>query len=151
MKPLAPSLPRLGGTTPRLLLPTPMPPKLLAIDHIHVFVADRAEAERWYQRVLGLRRTPELEFWAKDGGPLTLQDDSAQIHIALFERPAKPCRSTIALRVHGSLFRQWQSHLEQELPGAVTFEDHEASVSLYFADPDGNPYEITTYEVSLSR
>ena len=84
-----------------------MPPKVLAIDHIHVFVADRAEAERWYQRVLGLRRTPELEFWAKDGGPLTLQDESAQIHIALFERPAKPCRSTIALRVHGSLFRQW--------------------------------------------
>jgi catechol-2,3-dioxygenase len=55
------------------------------------------------------------------------------------------------LRVHGSTFRQWQSHLEQELPGAVTFEDHEASVSLYFADLDGNPYEITTYEVSLAR
>ncbi len=128
-----------------------MPPKLLAIDHIHVFVVDRAESERWYLRVLGLKRTPNLEFWATGGGPLTLQDESGQIHIALFERPAKPCRSTIALRVHGSTFRRWQSHLEHELPGAVSFEDHEASVSLYFADLDGNPYEITTYEVSLAK
>jgi catechol-2,3-dioxygenase len=29
----------------------------------------------------------------------------------------------------------------------VSFEDHAVSVSLYFADPDGNPYEITTGEV----
>jgi catechol-2,3-dioxygenase len=36
----------------------------------------------------------------------------------------------------------------RELPGQVSEEDHGLSVSLYVADPDGNPYEITTYERS---
>ena len=31
-----------------------MPPSLDRIDHIHVQVADRARAERWYAEVLGL-------------------------------------------------------------------------------------------------
>jgi catechol-2,3-dioxygenase len=26
--------------------------------------------------------------------------------------------------------------------------DHAMSLSLYFSDPDGNPYEITTYDVT---
>jgi catechol 2,3-dioxygenase-like lactoylglutathione lyase family enzyme len=60
----------------------------LAFDHVHVFVADRPAAERWYQRVLGLCRSPELEHWAVDGGPLTLQDETGAAHIALFERAA---------------------------------------------------------------
>lgn len=122
-----------------------------AFDHVHVYVQDRAAAERWYARVLGLARTPELAFWAADGGPLTLQNESGSIHIALFERPAKPCRSTIALRVPGVAFGAWQAHLQRELPGGASFEDHEASVSLYFTDPDVNPYEITSYEVAAAK
>jgi catechol-2,3-dioxygenase len=74
----------------------------LAFDHAHVFVSDRAAAEQWYARVLGFKRSPELE--------------------------------------------RWQAHLGQALAGKVTQEDHTVSMSLYFADPDGNPYEITTYE-----
>jgi catechol-2,3-dioxygenase len=120
----------------------------LAFDHVHVFVADRPAAERWYQRVLGLRRSPELEHWAVDGGPLTLQDETGAVHIALFERPHQACRSTIALRVSGPDFARWRDHLMRELPGQVSEEDHGLSVSLYVADPDGNPYEITTYERS---
>ena len=58
-----------------------MAPNLQDVDHIHVLVADRAAAEEWYARVLGLHRVPELVSW-----------------------------------------------------------------SLYFSDPDGNPYEITSYE-----
>lgn len=122
-----------------------------AFDHVHVYVQDRAAAERWYARVLGLSRSEALAFWAADGGPLTLQNASGSIHIALFERPAKPCRSTIALRVPGAAFGDWQAHLQRELPGGVSFEDHQASVSLYFADPDGNPYEITSYDVAEAR
>ena len=118
----------------------------LAFDHVHVFVADRAAAEQWYARVLGFKRSQELEFWAVDGGPLTIQDDSGAVHLALFERPRQPCRSTIALRVSAAEFAHWQAHLAQVLPSQVTEEDHSVSVSLYFADPDGNPYEITTYE-----
>jgi catechol 2,3-dioxygenase-like lactoylglutathione lyase family enzyme len=126
-----------------------MIPTLQGIDHVHVFVEDRAAAERWYGSVLGLRRAPELEVWAADGGPLTLQDASGSIHIALFERPAARCRSTIALRVRGEDFGAWRAHLDRLLPGQVTFQDHDLSLSLYFADPDGNPYEITTYDTAV--
>jgi catechol-2,3-dioxygenase len=128
-----------------------MPPPLDAFDHVHVYVQDRAAAERWYARVLGLSRTPELVFWAVDGGPLTLQNESGSIHIALFEQTVMPCRSTIALRVPGAAFGAWRAHLKRELPGGVSFEDHQASVSLYFADPDGNPYEITSYDVAAAK
>jgi hypothetical protein len=72
-----------------------MPPELQAFDQIHVDVADREQAEAGYAGMPGLSRTPELEFWATDGAPLTLQNESGSIHIALFERPAQPCRSEL--------------------------------------------------------
>jgi len=125
-----------------------MPPELQAFDHVHVYVTDRAKAESWYNKVLGLHRTKEFEFWATDGGPLTIQNESGSIHIALFERPSQPCRSTVALRVSADEYPSWKVHLEQQLHGQVSEEDHVASMSLYFKDPDGNPYEITTYEVA---
>lgn len=124
-----------------------MVPELQAFDHVHVFVVDRAQAEAWYRRVLGLQRTAELAFWAEGGGPLTLQNPSGSIHIALFERPPQPCRSVVALRVGAGAYTAWKAHLQTELPGAVSEEDHVVARSLYFRDPDGNPYEITTYEV----
>lgn len=49
-----------------------MIPPLTTIDHIHVFVADRHAAEKWYTRVLGLKPITYLSAWAVDGGPLTL-------------------------------------------------------------------------------
>ena len=122
-----------------------MPPQLERIDHIHVFVSDRAASERWYAEVLGFRRVPELEFWAPDGGPLTVQDASGSVHLALFERPAQPCRSTIALAASAPEFIAWQAHLSTLLGQLVPAVDHQVSWSLYFADPDGNPYEITSY------
>lgn len=123
-----------------------MPPDIQAFDHIHVMVSDRPAAEAWYARVLGLKRVPELAVWAADGGPLTLGDASNQIHLALFERPPQACRSTIALRVSAQAFVAWQAHLEAELGMPPELEDHDLSWSLYFSDPDGNPFEITTYE-----
>ncbi len=124
-----------------------MPPELQAIDHIHVFVSNRLKAEDWYRNVLGLYRTKDLEFWAEGGGPLTIQNTTGSVHIALFERPAQACRSVIALRVGASEYRAWKTHLQSSLPGQVSEEDHVVSLSLYFRDPDGNPYELTTYEV----
>jgi catechol 2,3-dioxygenase-like lactoylglutathione lyase family enzyme len=128
-----------------------MPPELQAFDHIHVYVTNRAKAEEWYAEVLGLHRRKELEFWAADGGPLTIQNESGSVHIALFERPAQPCRSVIALRVSAIAYRAWKAHLEVLLPGNVSEQDHEASMSLYIRDADGNPYELTTYEVSVLK
>jgi len=128
-----------------------MPPELQAFDHIHIYVADRAAAEQWYRDVLGLHRSLELEFWAEDGGPLTIQNASGSIHLALFERPAQSCRSVVALRVGARQYKEWKAHLQVLLPGQVSEEDHAASWSLYFTDPDANPYEITTYEVQALK
>lgn len=124
--------------------PLPAVPALRGVDHVHVFVADRSAAESWYAAVLGLTRAKELEFWAAGGGPLTLQDSTGTVHIALFERPHRDTRSTIALRVSGREFRAWRAHLQSIPALEVAQQDHEVSVSLYFADPDGNPYEITS-------
>jgi len=128
-----------------------MAPPLLGFDHIHVFVQDRTVAEAWYARVMGLTRTPGLEFWAEDGGPLTLQDPDNTVHIALFERPRQKNRATVALRASAEAFRSWRSHLASLTELKVTMEDHAVSMSLYFSDPDGNPYEITTYEYAAAK
>ncbi len=128
-----------------------MAPDLDAFDHVHVYVQDRAAAERWYAAVLGFERTKALEAWAVNGGPLTLQNAGGTIHIALFERPRQACRSTVALRVDAAGFHAWRRHLAEVPALAVTLEDHDLSLSLYLHDPDGNPYEITTYDAAAAR
>ncbi|NER79434.1 MAG: VOC family protein [Leptolyngbya sp. SIO1D8] len=122
------------------------PPSLQKIDHIHVFVSDRTAAEPWYQEVFGLTRDPELEFWAVDGGPLALANPEGTIHLALFEGSAQPCRSTIAFAVTATDFVAWQTHLSRVFDNSIAPEDHGVAWSLYFSDPDGNPYEITSYD-----
>ena len=87
-----------------------------------------------------------LESWASDGGPLTIANEAETVHLALFERPAQPCRSTIAFGVTAREFIAWREHLCAALEAAPNTEDHQLSWSLYFTDPDGNPCEITTYE-----
>ncbi len=126
-----------------------MPPSLERFDHIHVYVSDRDASERWYKEVLGFQRIKALEFWADDGGPLTLANDSDTIHLALFERPPQPCRSTIALAVSAQAFFDWKLHLSSVLGHPIQIEDHQLSWSLYFHDPDANPYEITSYEYQI--
>lgn len=121
-----------------------MAPKFNAIDHIHINVSDRGLAEKWYETVFGFSRVPELEFWAEDGGPLTLTDSGGHVHLALFESDSIQ-RTVIALSVSSSEFKAWVAHLAKH--GIETKPiDHQVSWSLYFGDPDGNPFEITTYE-----
>ena len=122
-----------------------MIPAFQRVDHIHVYVADRAAAEAWYASVLGFARIPELELWAADG-PLTLTDASGTVHLALFERGPAKSHSTIALAASAREFLAWRSHLSAVLGRPIEAEDHQVSWSLYFTDPDGNPYEITSYE-----
>ena len=122
-----------------------MAPTIDRFDHIHVYVKDRAAAEAWYERVFGFRRIEELAFWA-DGGPLTITNESGSVHIALFERPPRPNHSTIALHVSREAFMAWLPHAEAVLGTALEPVDHDVCWSLYFADPDGNPYEITSFD-----
>lgn len=126
-----------------------MAPTLEHIDHIHVFVADRPASEKWYAKVLGLTQAAELSFWSADGGPLTIANASGTIHLALFERPAQKCRSTIALRATAAELLAWRTHLASALGRSIEVVDHQVSWSLYFNDPDGNPFEITSYEYAV--
>ena len=119
--------------------------RLESIDHVHVCTPDRARAERWYGRVLGLTRVSEFEHWATKEGPLFLSNPDRSVSLRLFERPPQPTRSTIAFRVSGKDFMAWRIHL-REMLGSVEEVDHVGSWSLYFADPDGNPFEITSYD-----
>ena len=121
-----------------------MVPKLSGIDHVHVYVGNWAEAEAWYEKVLGFRRVEALMGWAVENGPLTIEDPAGKIHLALFERENSPT-STIAFGADGEEFLQWKAHLEQHsLELRVT--DHKMAWSLYFHDPFGNMHEITTYD-----
>ena len=127
-------------------------PPLQRIDHVHVFVRDRAEALRFYAEVLGLAPLPEFAHWAAGGGPLTLADAGGTVHVALFESPgAHPNRSTVALGVDGAVFARWQRHLGAALGEPPAVHDHGAALSLYFDDPDGNPFEITTFDAEAAR
>jgi len=120
-------------------------PKLESIDHIHVYTPDRTAAEGWYARVLGLIRVKEFEQWATKDGPLFLSNEARSVCIALFERPLQTNRSTIAFRVSGVGYLAWRQHL-RECFGPIHDVDHNRSLSLYFSDPDGNPFEITCYD-----
>jgi GNAT superfamily N-acetyltransferase/catechol 2,3-dioxygenase-like lactoylglutathione lyase family enzyme len=128
----------------------PMTPALQSVDHIHVYVADRKAAERWYADMLGFTRVAQLASWAATG-PLTIGNPSGSVHLALFERPAKECRSTIAFAASATEFLAWRAHLASKLGSPVEAVDHELAWSLYFYDPDGNPYEITSYEYEAIR
>ena len=123
-----------------------MAPNLTGIDHVHVFVSDRVAAEDWYGRALGFKRVPHLASWAAGDGPLTLANESGNTHLALFEKPRKECRSTIALGCSSAEFLAWRVHLQSVLGRELEAVDHEHSWSLYFEDPDANPFEITSYE-----
>jgi catechol 2,3-dioxygenase-like lactoylglutathione lyase family enzyme len=130
------------------------------IDHVHIFVRDRAAAARWYGAVLGLRRDRRFAAWAREvGGPLTLTAADGTTHVALFEdeRRAGHC-TTVALRTCGDGFVAFAKKAarlplydKRRRPSAPRLQDHEQSLSLYFSDPDGNPIELTTYDVVAAR
>lgn len=118
--------------------------KFLTIDHIHIHVKNRTEAEKWYRTILRFERVNSLEFWSVDGGPLMLEDESGQIHLAMFESESIQ-NTIIAFKVTAQGLYSWISHLNN-LGVCVDPVNHDISWSIYFSDPDGNPFEITTYE-----
>ncbi|MFC5500176.1 GNAT family N-acetyltransferase [Caenimonas terrae] len=126
------------------------PPALERIDHIHVFVADRAAAQRWYAEVLGLTPAAGQEA-AAGGAPVTVGNPSGSVQLALFERPPQACRSVVAFAATGSEFLAWRAHLAASLGRTVDAVDHDDAWSMYFHDPDGNPFEITTYDYDAVR
>lgn len=117
-------------------------PKLKKVDHVHLCVPNRLQAERWYCDVLGFKRVKSLESWFTGDGPLTLEN--GEVHLALFES-CSSVGNTIAFLVDFYGYQEWKKHFQHhELDYSES--DHELSWSIYFYDPYGNPFEITCYE-----
>lgn len=127
-----------------------MKPQLTHIDHVHVYVRNREKAEHWYARTLGLHRDEALLSWAVPGGPLTLTNESGNIHLALFEKEDAAGDSAIAFGTDAATFLRWVSFLRSEKL-ALRIADHKLAFSMYFSDPDNNLHEITTYDHDLVR
>lgn len=122
-------------------------PALLAIDHVHVYVKNRTKAAQWYEDILGFSINKAFECWAEDkDGPLTLEDRSGQIHLALFQVSDHLPSSVAAYNTDGKSFLAWKAYLEDR-GILVKYSDHKLSGSLYFNDLDNNTHEITTYDV----
>lgn len=122
-----------------------MTPQFIGIDHVHLNVPRRDEAADWYQEVLGFRVVDKLLIWATASGPLTLEDSSGHIHLALFERTNATASSAIAFGADGEAFLHWHSHLQNHGLD-IRISDHKISWSLYFRDPYDNLHEISTFD-----
>jgi catechol 2,3-dioxygenase-like lactoylglutathione lyase family enzyme len=139
--------------------------KVDQIDHVELFVPDRREAARWYERTLGLAALPQHEDWAADpGGPLMISSDGGRTMIALFQGEPRRDRPTagfhlVAFRVDGPNFLAFLEHLKTNPvhndEGAeirsLTPKDHGKAFSVYFNDPWGHRLEVTTYEAEYLR
>jgi catechol 2,3-dioxygenase-like lactoylglutathione lyase family enzyme len=129
------------------------------LDHVHVHVRNRKAAVAWYRRVLGLAKTYDYTAECDARGPVVLTAADGATHLALFEVPGAAIgrpedRRTVAFSVDGTAFLDFRRRLSRlKLAGrggrTVTADavvDHGNSFSIYFFDPDSNPYEITTYD-----
>jgi catechol 2,3-dioxygenase len=135
-------------------------PFSFTLDHVELFVPDRAQAADWYGRVLGCRRVPGTEEWAHPQGPLMLSPDGGRTKLALFTGTPQGGRSTagfhrVAFRLAGP---EWLAFVErlpelalQEGAGPARIVDHTAAWSVYFTDPFGHHLEVTTYEADMVR
>jgi catechol 2,3-dioxygenase-like lactoylglutathione lyase family enzyme len=114
------------------------------IDHVALSVRDQQASESWYRDVLGLERA-----FAEEWGNTPIVVMARDSGLALFkarEGGGGPLVSHVAFRVDRANFEAAQSDL-RERGIEFTFQDHVASHSIYFEDPDGLRLEITTYDV----
>jgi hypothetical protein len=96
--------------------------------------------------MLGFQVSKAFEFWAEDAnGPLTIEDASGTIHLALFTRSVFEPSTAIAFNTSGAEFLKWKTYLEDKHV-LKRCSDHDASWSLYFYDLDNNMHEITSYD-----
>jgi len=127
-----------------------MSPKLTGIDHIHLYVPNKQKAADWYAKFLGFQIVESLLSWNTDQGPLTIEDQSGQIHLALFQREHYSPSTAIAFKATGEAFLAWKSYLEEH-DLLQRCSDHSHSWSLYFTDPFRHMHEITTYDLDVIR
>lgn len=131
--------------------------KVQQIDHIELNVTNLYEAARWYRLVFGLEIVNER--WADVGGPLFLSSDNGSTNLAIFEGDIPANRDStghfrVAFRVDGVGFLAFLARTSElklqtgkgTFLKAEDYVDHDESWSVYFNDPYGNRFEITTYD-----
>jgi catechol 2,3-dioxygenase-like lactoylglutathione lyase family enzyme len=135
------------------------------IDHIEVFVPDRYEAAQWYEKVLGLKIVKGFKRWSYNPhGPLMIATPKAKTKLALFNGEPQLRRKTagshcLAFRVSGKNFLKFLDVLKDlKLPDdsgriltSSDYHDYTKAFSIYFCDPWGHRFEITTYEHETVR
>lgn len=131
------------------------------LDHVELFVPDRAQAAEWYARVLGCRPVGGTESWAADPrGPMMISPDGGRTKLALFAGEPQGERPTagfhrVAFRLDGRAWVAFTARLgelglrEGGMPAPVV--DHTGAWSVYFTDPWGHRLEVTTYEADVVR
>ena len=125
-----------------------MKPKLQNIDHIHVFVSDRKKALDWYNNILGLKPSEEMVV-LPESGPLMIRNNEGNINIAIFKGKPKDNNAVIAFKVSGKQFIHYHKTINHSLIENLEVVDHDTQFSIYFEDPFGNPYEITSYDYDM--
>jgi catechol 2,3-dioxygenase-like lactoylglutathione lyase family enzyme len=128
------------------------------LDHVHIHVADRDRAATWFKRVLGLEPASQFSEWASDPeGPLFLSTRDGHHCLALFQGNTEHNRigdHTVAFEVSAGDFIDFMNEVDDlqltERDGSKVSRndivDHDLSWSFYFLDPDGNRFELTSYE-----
>lgn len=138
--------------------------RVRSIDHVELYVPDQRQAAAWYREVFGLEVVERFQHWAADG-PLMIATPEGPTMLALFagepghRHGPSPDFRRVAFRVDAEGFVTFLARLpELELPaddGALLTPedviDHGESLSLYFEDPWGHPFEITTYDPERVR
>ena len=124
--------------------------KVSQIDHVHVYVADRRAAARWYADVLGLEVCHEIE-GEDDGVPLVFRATAATPASRSSNAPDASPRADRRFRVARGLPRIPRPSRSLRVEGGTGGRSPfrlvaPTTVLLYFNDPDGNPYELTTYD-----
>ena len=135
------------------------------IDHVELYVPDRRSAAGWFRDVLGLHIISEFEHWAEDSrGPLMIGTKQGSTKLALFE--GEPTGSQpkigfhlVAFRVSATSFAQFvamlpELNLTNEHGRIVDREmvaDHGKAFSVYFCDPFGHQFELTTYDFEEAK
>lgn len=101
----------------------------------------------------------DYEDWATDGGPLMVSSDGGGAMLALFEGEPQGAGKAagfrrVAFRVAGPDFLRFLDRLlelglldsDGNRVSRDLVVDHGRAHSIYFCDPYGNPFEITTYD-----
>jgi catechol 2,3-dioxygenase-like lactoylglutathione lyase family enzyme len=134
------------------------------IDHVELFVPDFDAALAWYRDVLGLTPVEKTRLWADLGEPIMISSDEGATMLALFhgEGPGEreiTGHNRVAFRVDAAGFLAFLDHIEgRHVPnrhgGRLTRNevvDHLLAWSIYFSDPWGNRYEVTSYDYGELR